>query len=210
LEAQAAYYRTQNESARSAGFIPKDAPGYTPNSNPGATVPNQDPASGRFVPGANPVPGSPAYMTADKVYAAVTNASWLANQHMRLYGTPMPDEIDVILREAAEKRLDLRTYADQKYKFTERSNQIAAEKQQQIIDAKVKEGMAAKEKELAERFGNNPNMRQPVTSNYADVARAQAAGERKDPLMLTEQQRREQTRQYITNGIAQQAAGVGN
>lgn len=209
-DAEIAFYRTQMESARSAGFIPRDAPGYTApaTQNPGVNVPQQDPATGRFVPGANSVPGSPAYMTPQQTYAAVTNATWLINEHMRLHGAPLPDEIDTVLKEANDRRLDFRTYAAQKYKFDDKRAEIAANAQKAHDDKIRAEVAAAKDKEWAEKVGNNPNVRTPVVSSYADVAKAVASGQRKDPLTLTEAQRREQTRDYITTAIAQQTAGV--
>src|SRR5690242_2941947 len=64
-EAQAEFYRKQAESAKASGFIPQDAPGFK--------APEVG-ADGKpvVVPGANPVPGSPAYMTVDQGVRAIS------------------------------------------------------------------------------------------------------------------------------------------
>ena len=62
LEAQAAFYRAQNEAARNAGFVPADAPAFTPQTPaaPGNTQPRD--GQGRYVAGApGATPGSPTF-----------------------------------------------------------------------------------------------------------------------------------------------------
>ena len=96
LEAQAAFYRTQNEQARAGGFVPKEAPGYTPpaaNPNPNPNPADRG-ADGRYVAGQNPVPGSPGYLTQAEAFKALSNAQWVQNEYFRLFKEPMPDDFE--------------------------------------------------------------------------------------------------------------------
>ncbi len=199
LKAQIAFYKTQAEEAKKNGFTPKDAPGYTP--------PVQDPATGRFVPGANPVPGSPAYLTPQEGIRAVSNVTWVMSEHQRLFGQPLPDEFETLMNESMAQRMQFRDYANKKYGFDAKKAEIAAAAKQKERDGIVKETEDRIRKEFAERGGNNPMVRQGVTSDFSKVKAAQAAGTRKDPLTMNPEQRRAQTRQFIHEEIAKNEAG---
>ncbi len=203
LQAELAFYKTQAEQAKAGGFIPKDAPGVVPKP---AVTPGSPAPDGRFVAGANPVPGSPAYMTLEQGLTALTNATWVMNEYQRLFGAPMPDDVGPLVKEAADRHLDFRTYAGQKYGFDKKREELQAAKQKEHDDKIRQETAAAKDKEWAEKIGNNPNVRMAEPSRYATLAKATTAGQRKDPLLLTPEQRREQTRQYIQEEIAHKDA----
>lgn len=199
LTAERDFYRTQNEAARSGGFVPKDAPGYKPPANPD---PSRD-GNGRFVPGPT---GSPQFMTREDGFKAVTNATWLINEHIRLYGQPPADDLDVVLQEANANRMDFRQYATRKYKFEEKKAEIATAKQKEREDAIRKEERTKIEKEYAERGGNNPMVRPAAASQYANVRKAVDAGQLKDPLKMTPEERRQQTRTMIHTEMAEHAS----
>ena len=196
LEAERDFYRTQAQGAKTAGFIPKEAPGYKPPEN-------RDPGNGQYTAGGNPVPGSPGF-TAAQGLEAISNATWYSQEHMRLYGTPPADDFMTLVTEATQNRRPFKEYVEIKYKFGEKRNEIAATKAKEHDDAIRKEVAAAKDKEWAEKVGNNPMVRQGVPSQYDKISAATKAGQLKDPLTLSPEQRRGQTRQAIATEMASQ------
>jgi hypothetical protein len=198
LEAERDFYKKQNEGARVNGFIPKDAPT--------SGAPPQDPATGRFVAGANPVPGSPAF-TAEQGLEAISNATWFPTEYQRLYGQPVPDDFMTLMKEATDNRYKFRDYVEKKYKFAEKRAEVAATKQKEHDDKIRNETTEAANKAWAEKVGNNPNVRQsPGSSQYDKINAGVKSGALKDPLTLSPEQRRGQTRQAIQTDIA----SVGN
>lgn len=201
-EAEIAFYRTQAEQAKAGGFIPKDAPGYTP--------PAADPArgaDGKFVPGTN---GSPVFMTPDQGIKAVSNATWAMQEHFRLYGQPMPDDFDAILQESTQQRMPFKDYVAKKYNFDAKRNEIAAARQKEHDDKIRAEAKAAADKEWAERVGGNPNVRVPVgPSQFDAIRRGVDAKTFKDPLSFgTKEERRAATQQMIAKDLADNAAAT--
>ena len=200
LEATAAFYKTQAESAKGAGFIPKDAPGY---------VPPKDPATGQFVAGANPVPGSPGF-TPQQGITAISNATWAFQEHARLFGQPAPDDFETLINEATAQKLPFRDHVAKKYKFNERRQEIAAATQKERDDKLIKDTETRVRKEFAEAQGNNPGVRVGGESRYAKVRAAVTAGQRKDPLKMNADERRAHTRQMINSEIVDNAAATIN
>lgn len=228
LEAQAAFYRTQNEAARAAGFVPTEAPGFQPQ-NPQQPNNQQRDSQGRYVAGApGSTPGSPTFTMEDidqRLGNGISNVGWAIQEYARLNpGGFLPDSFDKLTQEANGARLPFRDYVARKYDFAGKQ----AEQQRKAAeehDAKVREEEAApykqklaeaetaKQKAIeetdrkwAEKIGSNPDVRIAQPSRFADVARAVKANERPDPLNLNEQQRRQATSQAIRNEITEQAA----
>jgi hypothetical protein len=191
LIAERDFYRTQNEQARGAGFVPKEAPTYKPGTTPANPSTTE-----------NTVPGSPRFLTADAGIAALSNATWMQQEHFRLYGTMPPDELYTLMKEANDRHLGFKEYVEQKYKFPERRTAIATEAKNKELDAVRAETRKAVEKELAEKFGNNPNVRVPSESSFATIHKGVESGTRKDPLSMTQAQRREYTRQNIQSDLS--------
>jgi len=152
---------------------------------------------------------------------ALTDIQW---KYQSLYGKPLPISPTELVRQADALRLDPVAYASQTFKFAEKEAEIAHKAQEdhdaQISAAAVKpyeqklaEAEAARQKAVeendrkwAEKVGSNPDVRIAQPSRFADVARAQKAGERPDPLSLNEQQRRQATSVAIRSEISEQAA----
>jgi hypothetical protein len=195
LEAQVAFYRTQNEQAKSGGFVPQDAPGYKP--------PVANPA-GSFVAGQNPVPGSPQFITPEQAYKAMSHATYITNEHLRLFGAPPPDDLETLVKEASENHFsDLRAYANRKYNFDGKKKEIA-EKAQKDHDDKIRqEAISARDKEWSEKVGSNPNVRGAESSQYTQLSKAVNAGQMKDPLSMSPQERHQATQSGIMTEMAQ-------
>ena len=233
LEAQIAFYKTQNESARTGGFIPQDAPGYQPQ-NPLAppTQPIQvRDAKGRYVAGTGEgTPGSPVFSLEaidERLGAGISNVGWAMQEYARLSGGQfLPDSFDVLAKEASNARLPFRDYVARKYDFSSKQAALqqkvqqehdaevaaAAQKplQEQLAakDKEIQEKLVAKDKEWAEKIGSNPDVHVAQPSRFADVARAVKANERPDPLNLNDQQRRQATSHSIHQEIVEQAVAA--
>jgi hypothetical protein len=202
LEAQVEFYRKQNEGARTAGFIPKDAPGYQTPPAP----PERD-ANGRYVAGANPVPGSPAPQGASltDVMRGMSNSLWAEREYERLYGDKLPEDYDFFgtIEEAQRNRMDFRDYFAQKYKFADKRKELTERKQREHDEGIRKDERSKIEKEWAERGGSNPLLRPATQSNFATVKKAMDQGRAKDPLMMGAEQRRAQTKTMIAADVAE-------
>jgi hypothetical protein len=193
-DALIAFYKTQAEGAKTAGFIPKDAPGFTP--------PAQDPATGKFVAGGNPVPGSPQF-SQDQILEGISNATWFNQQHQLLYGQPAPDDFLTVVKEATGQHMQFRDYVDKKYGFSTKRTEIAATKSKEHDDQIRKDAAAERDKYWSERSGNNPMVREGVTSGFSKVKEATSAGKRGDPLKMNAEERRAQTRKQIVAEITE-------
>lgn len=199
IAAERDFYKAQNEGARTAGFIPKDVPGFQPGTPP-PTSPRG--ADGRYVAEGNPVPGSPALQMRE-VMTGISNAQWAMNEHLRLYGTPLPDDFEQLLEQSSGKMMPFRQYVTEKYKFEEKKKEISEKKAKEHDDAIRKDERQKIEKENAERGGQNPNLRPAAASHYASVRKAVQSGTVKDPVKMNAEERRRQTRDMIAQDVAE-------
>lgn len=226
-EALAAFYKAQNESARTAGFVPAEAPVFTPSA---VTVPNRD-NNGRYVPSApGATPGSPTFTVDDvrnglgREIGTISDIQW---KHQQLYGKPMPIAPTELVRQAEAMKLDPTAYAARTFNFAQREQEIAqqakeahessiraeeAAKQKADYDQKLKaqqDEWAAKERKFAESAGNNPDVRTPPgSSKFAEVQKAVREGVRPDPLKMSDADRRAATRNAIHSEIADRDASA--
>jgi hypothetical protein len=227
LEATAAFYKAQNEAARAAGFVPSEAPAYQPQSFPAQGTQPRD-SQGRYVPAApGGTPGSPTFTMEDvrnglgSTLGTLTDIQW---RYQRLFNEPMPISPTQLVKEAESQRLDPVAYAERRFNFQAKEQEMAR-KAAEEHDAKIRaeaaapyeaklaeaakateEAIKATDRKWAEKIGSNPDVRIAQPSRFADVARAQKAGERPDPLQLNEAQRRQATSQAIRQEISEQAA----
>jgi hypothetical protein len=205
LAAERDYYKTMAEKAKEGGFIPATTP-FTPPTSATTTTAGTRDATGRFVANANPVPGSPQYMTKEETFQAVTAAQWTIAEHMRLNnGAPPPDDIEALANEAAQAHMPYRQYVEKKYDFSGKRDKIKADAQKAHDDQIRKEVAEQKDKEWAEKVGSNPMTRVAETSRFSEVRQAVKQGERPDPLKQTREQRRASTRDAIRKEIADNA-----
>lgn len=193
-DSEIAFYKTQLEGAKAGGFIPTTAPG--------APTVTTRAADGKFVAGANQVPGSPQFMTKEDGFRAITNTQWALTEYMRLHnGAPLPDDLETLNSEAVAQHLPFRDYVAKKYDFSGKRDKIKADEQKKHDDAIVATALAENDKKWAEKVGNNPNTRQAEVSRFSDVRKAVKDGTRPDPLTMTAAERAASTRQAIRRDI---------
>ena len=175
LEAQAAFYRTQNEVARAGGFQFVEAPGQPRNDQ------------GRYVAGApGSTRGSPTFtMEAidQRLGNGISNALWALQEHQRLTsGQFLPDPVDKLAQEADAQRLPFRDYVARKYDFQGKQAALQ-QKSQEEHDNKIRQQVQAeRDRHWAEKIGSNPDIRIAQSSRFADVAKAVKAGARPRPI----------------------------
>jgi hypothetical protein len=130
-----------------------------------------DPAKRSVVPGSPAIGGNA--VDEGKILGRVGSvmSQWLDanNEHIRLYGVPIPDPSTSIADEAARARKPVGEYIADKYKFRERQGA----KEKEVYDARVAADVKAKVDEErrkdAERNGSNPNLRGGESSRSSFV-----------------------------------------
>lgn len=199
-DAQIAFYKTQLEGAKKGGFLPADAPLTAP-----ATSDVGRDAGGKFVAGQNPVPGSPQFVAdfRKEAGAAIGSMLDLTWKYTALYGKPMPDSPTTLIAEANAQRMDPISYAAKKYDFQGKESAIKAEEAKKFEDGIRKEEREKVTKEITEKLGSNPMLRQAESSRFSSIAAATKKGERPDTMNMTPEQRRDATRQSIHKEIAE-------
>jgi hypothetical protein len=197
LTAERDYYKTLAEKAKEGGFTPNVEPFKPPVAERGA--------DGKFVAGApGATPGSPTFVAdlrkeAGAAIGSMLDLNW---KYQSLYGQPMPDSPTSLIAEAQAQRMNPIEYAAKKYDFAGKEKAKKDAEQKAHDDAIRKEASDAKDKEWAEKTGNNPMMRQAETSRFSEVAKATKEGKRPDTMTMTPDQRRDFTRQQIHKEIA--------
>jgi hypothetical protein len=123
------------------------------------------------------VPGSPAVggnaVDEGKIYKTVGN--WVSqfqdanNEHMRIYGSPLPEATADLAAEAERARKPIGQFIAEKYKFAEKRK----EKEKFDYDARVKADaaviVAEERRKDAEKNGSNPNLRNGESSRASIV-----------------------------------------
>jgi hypothetical protein len=216
-EATAAFYQTQNRLAKESGFVPADSPVFTP------TVPARD-GGGKFVANSGGgTPGSPVFKMEDvdnRLGNGLDNGFWAMQEYQRLSGGgALPDSITTLAQEASANKLPFKDYVARKYDFPSKMAALQAqakekERQEWVAQATapLQEQLKAKDtewqkkleekaKEISERGGNNPDVRRAAISNFPEVKKAVAEGVRKDPTMMTRQERHIQTHKNIQETV---------
>jgi len=194
MEAEVAFYKTQNEAARANGFVPANAP--TPRDGQGRYVAN--------TPGSTP--GSPTfdvnqvYQRAGDAVSVLTDIQW---EHQRLFNQPLPISPSELVKRADAVKLDPQTYAARTFGWDQKRQELEKQAKESERATIVKEVEARKDREWSERVGSNPDMRRPMESRFGDVAKAVRAGTLPDPLALNETERRTATRQAIRTELAE-------
>lgn len=198
-QAEAAYYRTQAEKAKEAGFLPKDAPGYV--------APKAGEPEAGFKPGQNPVPGSPQYMTADQVIGMQATSMYIMGEHQRLFGTPLPgDEVIALLNEAGTTKQKAVDVWRSKYKVTEKIAELSAADQKKHDDAIRTEEREKTTRAFHEQYGN-PETRPMQASRFPKYAQQGATGG-PDRLAWSRTGAKEAFKQKIHEQVAKETGSI--
>jgi len=123
------------------------------------------------------VPGSPAVggnaVDENKILGKVGSvmSQWLDanNEHIRLYGVPIPDNSTEIAEEAARARKPVGKYLAEKYKFAETRKQKEIETRNADIQAAAKKIAEETLRVEAEKRGSNPNLRPGESSRSSHI-----------------------------------------
>jgi hypothetical protein len=150
----------------------------------------------------NAVPGSPGFSDYVKI---ASEADWANRTYTNLFGSPLPEDYDFheTVREAGRQGMQFREFFDRKFKLADKRKELAEKRQKEHDDGIRKEERTKIEREYAERGGANPNIRPAASSQFAHVRKAVETGKAKDPLMMSADQRRQQTNQMIHADIAE-------
>jgi hypothetical protein len=201
-EAQAEFYRKQAESAKASGFLPADAPGFVaPNPNPGNSEPARD-HNGKFVTNANPVPGSPQYLTMEQGYAAVVETAYLLSEHQRLFGEPLPD-LEILMKEATQTRSKARDIWAKKYNVEQKRADLkkaAEDAHEAKLRAEIEKNVRT---EYASKYGNE-NTRPMVPSRFPNYAKDEKTGA-PDKMAWTKSDKRDKLRERIHDQVNKEA-----
>jgi hypothetical protein len=196
--AEVAFYKAQNESARASGFIASDAPGYQPSRD----------SQGRYVSGVpGSTPGSPTFNVnefaakAGDAMGLIADIQW---EHQHLFGKPLPISPTQLIAQADAVKLDPKTFASRTFNFDARRQELQKQ-EQEAHDNKIRaDAVADNDRKWAEKIGSNPDIRRPMeNARMTEVARAARTNPNLDPLNMNDAQRRAQTAQMIRAEIAE-------
>lgn len=121
--------------------------------------------------GKSAVPGSPAIganaVDVNKIVSQVRGEAGAVmaqfldanNEHIRLYGVPIPDSSASIAREAAEARKTVSQFLSDKYHFPEKRKENETAAYNARVAADVKKQLDAEHAKEAEARASNPNLR---------------------------------------------------
>ena len=97
--------------------------------------------------------------------ATLVQAIDVSNQYARIFGKPMPDTLNALAAEAAQRRLPINAYAEQKYGFSaEEKKQMDA--RTATREAEVAAAAVKKYQEEHPNVSGNPNLTPGGPSNY--------------------------------------------
>lgn len=135
------------------------------------TDPGRDPGTGKYV--------TPEEMGKEFRSVAPTMVSLvsLSNEYQDLYGTPyISAEAD--FEESRLARKSLRDFVREKYDFAGKKAAREAKKTDDLVNQKADEKYKAREAELVAKYGDNPELRAPVSSRFDKIAKS--LGDKKD------------------------------
>lgn len=194
LEARAAYYEKLAVGAKDGGFVPEVVP-FKP-------VEGTRNEKGEFVAA---TPGSPDMKKFEQqVVGGIGALADLQWRHRKLFGEEMPMSPTDLLAEAEVNKMPFPQWAARKWDYDGKQKSIDTAKAQAHEEGIRKEERAKVEREFAEKApGNgNPNITRGLVSNYAELKKGIADGQRADPLKMSEAERHRATQEGIRQDMA--------
>jgi len=98
----------------------------------------------------------------------------VANKYQRVFGKPMPDDPTTLADEARSRKLDVATWAEQKYGFTA-AEQKATQESAQKRDAEIAAKAVAEYKEKNPSVAGHPELNGGLPSNYPAMPKPREA-----------------------------------
>lgn len=125
------------------------------------TIPEVTPAAKPAVPGSPAVGGNAVDEGTILGKVGSVMSQWLDanNEHIRLYGTPIPEPSTNLADEARNARKPIGQYIAEKYKFKDKQTERQQADFQKKVDEQVAAKLAEEKRKLAEASGSNPNLR---------------------------------------------------
>lgn len=214
LSTKVAAYEAFIGKMKDSGYVPKEVLDQMPTFGPpSAAAPVVTPGSpvrgadGKYVPSGT-APVVDMAKINNEIAGAFSFAADTQWKYRTLFGQEMPDSPTALIREAASNRMSPVDWAAKKYNFVGKEQERVAAAEKAKIDAAVKDAVAAKDKEWAEKLGNNPNVRIPSESAFSNVNKAVVEGKRKDPLKMTPEERKANTHSSIQKEFAEHSSMV--
>jgi len=93
------------------------------------------------------------------------------NEHIRLFGTPIPDSSESIAVEAGRARKSVGAYIEEKYKFSDKRQANQQKAFDDRVNSEVEKRDAARKQKEAEERSSNPNLRPGESSRNSFVPR---------------------------------------
>lgn len=118
------------------------------------------------------------------------------NEHMRLYGYPIPESSSDIAEEAARARKPVGAFVAEKYNFKQKHAEKAKADYDARVAADVKAGVEEERRKDAEKNGSNPNLRSGESSRSSFVPKIKGEEFHKSDGNLP---RRERERRMLDN-----------
>lgn len=217
--AEAAFYKAQRGSYLDVlGIKPEDAPEFKPTAVAPPPV---------VTPGTPTMVDSKEFLSrVDKGVYSIQDIAW---KYQTLHnGQPLPISPSELVAKADAVKLSPMEWATRTYQFAEKEAAAVQAARKAEIDAAAATAVAARDAEhktemekqkaeydaelrkKSEQFSSNPMVNTPPGSaKFADLRRAQQAGERKDPLTMTPEERRKSTLENIHKAVeAREMANV--
>ncbi len=189
-EREANYYRA---AAQSAGILPGEEP---PRDGQGRFVAN--------VPGSTP--GSPTFVEADfykRLDSGIGGIADIQWKHQSLFNSPLPISPSELIRQADAAGLNPTEFAARKFKFSEREAEMSKKRQEEHDEQIRRAAVSENDRKWAEKMSSNPDLRQGMSARNAEIRKATRSGEYRDPLKMTDADRRAQTKKMIQKDLAE-------
>lgn len=97
-----------------------------------------------------------------------------SNEHMRLYGTPLPESSTSLAQEAARAHKPIGDYIAEKFKFKAKGEEIAKAARDKEVEDRVNARLTEERRKEAEKRGSNPNLIAGESSRNSFVPKIKA------------------------------------
>jgi len=171
------------------------------------TIPEVTAGAKPVVPGSPAIGGNAVDETAILGKVGSVMSQWLDanNEHIRLYGTPIPEPSTTLADEARNSRKPIGQYIAEKYKFKDKQTERQQADFQKRVDDQVAAKLAEEKRKLAEASGSNPNLRPGEPSRASLVTKIKSEDFHKSDGNVSARERRTRMLDRIHAEIQQSA-----